>query len=226
MKHSIQFSTPFLKLLIFTMTRQQGKELSGFRIVFAHSKVSKREPTVFFFFFWNTFFYTWNLFVPSIPLLKENLEKLFPTCVCEIGCIVLFDWGGAIKYHRIRIASVITMAAEIAPSPFFRVGNVFSCSTWAAVDESERWTYGISLNSLLLLDIRNVTVWCVQNELVGRYWDIHFLPLISFSWQGMKNKKNDGEKTGCAPFAWNMLACCGWGRPRGTKGKMENKNNF
>lgn len=37
---------------------------------------------------------------------------------------------------------------------------------------------------------------------------------------------DDGEKTGCAPFAWNMLACCGWGRPRGTEGKMENKNNF
>lgn len=50
------FNPLFFKL-IFT-TRQQGKELSGFRIVFAHSKVSKREPTVFFLFLEHLSFYT------------------------------------------------------------------------------------------------------------------------------------------------------------------------
>jgi hypothetical protein len=50
------------------------------------------------------------------------------------SALFFFDWGGSIKYHRIS-ESVITMAAEIASSPFGRGGNVSFAFFLPADDE-------------------------------------------------------------------------------------------
>ena len=60
----------------------------------------------------------------------------------------------------------------------------------------------------------------------GRYWDIHFPSRPFYLFFLLLSNKN-GEKTGCAPFAWNMSV-----RSRPTKGnqnvieKKNNKNNL